>query len=75
MPEYSIQENVAWDRIAASRQALAQASSADAICFGTLAQRSTISRDTIQQLISLPRAGALRVPIRRSQRIESGVFA
>jgi fructokinase len=61
LAHFTIQENVAWDHIAATREALAVASAADAICFGSLAQRSEPSRDAIQQLVAATSAGALRV--------------
>ena len=61
IPEYTIHENVAWDRIAATPEALAAVSVADAICFGSLAQRSEASRTAIQQLVAATSADALRV--------------
>lgn len=60
-PHYQIHENVAWDAIrgeAAARRAVA---AADAVCFGSLAQRSEISRDTIQTLVASAPAKALRI--------------
>ena len=39
-PRYIIHENVAWDRIEASAEMLAAVNRADAIYFGTLAQRT-----------------------------------
>lgn len=61
LAHFTIQENVAWDYLAATGEALAVASAADAICFGSLAQRSEPSRDTIQQLVAAAPANALRV--------------
>jgi fructokinase len=58
---FTIQENVAWDHIAVTREALVAASEAHAICFGSLAQRSEPSRNTIQQLVAETPADALRV--------------
>ncbi len=52
LAHFTIQENVAWDRIAATPEALAAAREADAICFGSLAQRCEPSRTTIQQLVA-----------------------
>jgi fructokinase len=60
-PKYRIHENVAWDAIAgdaASRTAVAKA---DAVCFGTLAQRSAVSREAIRSLVALTPPGALRI--------------
>ena len=58
---FTIQENVAWDCVALTEEALAAARAADAICFGSLAQRSEPSRSTIQQLVAAAPAHALRV--------------
>jgi fructokinase len=60
-PDYIIHENVAWNHIAATPQAIAAVKSADAICFGSLAQRNPASRASIQQLVSTARADALRI--------------
>ena len=46
-PRYTIHENVAWDRIEADATALRLAAETDAICFGSLAQRSPVSREAI----------------------------
>jgi fructokinase len=61
LAHFTIQENVAWDYIAANREAVAVAREADAICFGSLAQRCEPSRNTIQQLVAAAPADALRV--------------
>lgn len=45
-PSYTIHENVAWDRLKESEV------EADAICFGTLAQRSAASREAIQKTVA-----------------------
>ena len=60
-PEYTFTENVAWEFFewTASWQQLA--ARADAVCFGTLAQRSDGSRDTINRFLRSLRADALRV--------------
>lgn len=50
-PTYTIVENVAWDYIPLDDNMLSIVSSADAISFGTLAQRSEVSRNTIRRLI------------------------
>jgi fructokinase len=60
-PHYQIHENVAWDAIngeAAARRAVA---AADAVCFGSLAQRSDISRAAIRSLVASAPAKALRI--------------
>jgi fructokinase len=61
LAHFTIQENVAWDHIAVTREALVAASEAHTICFGSLAQRSEHSRNTIQQLAAETPADALRV--------------
>lgn len=60
-PQYTIHENVAWDQLAAADAALDAARSADAVCFGSLAQRSPTARSTIQRLVSETPPGALRI--------------
>jgi len=61
LAQFTIQENVAWDHIAVTPEALTAARAADAICFGSLAQRCQPSRNTIQQLVAATPADALRV--------------
>ena len=61
LAHFTIQQNVAWDFIAVTNEAVAFARSADAICFGSLAQRCDRSRNTIQHLVAETPAGALRV--------------
>lgn len=61
VPSYTISERVAWDHIIATSNAIDLAEQADAICFGTLAQRSTQSRETIQAISSFAPADAYRL--------------
>src|SRR5271154_6883873 len=61
LAHFIVQENVAWDRIAATPEALALAGEADAICFGSFAQRCEQSRHAIQQIVAATPADALRV--------------
>lgn len=61
LPQFTIQENVAWDHIALTEEALGSSRTADAICFGSLAQRSDTSRQTIRQLVASTPAVALKV--------------
>jgi fructokinase len=61
LAHFTIQENVAWDCIAMTDEAAAVARRADAICFGSLAQRCEASRHTIQQLVAATPPDALRV--------------
>jgi len=60
-PDYVIHENVAWDRLEVKAAALKVIREADAICFGSLAQRSELSRASIQRLVSAAPADSLRV--------------
>ena len=53
IPSYTIIENVAWDHIPLTDPMKEIAKKADAVCFGTLAQRSEESRNTIQTFLSL----------------------
>jgi fructokinase len=60
-PTYEIVEGVAWDYIGWVEGLEALAQSADAICFGTLAQRSFTSRATIQRFLQAAPATCLCV--------------
>jgi fructokinase len=60
-PHYTIRQGVAWDRVAADEAALAQFSAADAVCFGSLAQRDEVSRRSILALVAASRPDAMRV--------------
>jgi fructokinase len=51
-PDYTIIENVAYDYIEFSADLENIVKSADCLCFGTLAQRNTVSRQTFQSLLS-----------------------
>ena len=60
IPTYTIIDGVAWDHIPLTQEAIDLVKEADAICFGTLAQRSSESRATIHALLSYARKEALR---------------
>lgn len=60
-PHFTIHEGVAWDRIRADEAGLAAAGEADAICFGSLAQRSELARQAIRTLVAAAPPTALRV--------------
>ena len=51
-PRYVIHEGVAWDFLEATPCSLAAAGAADAVCFGTLAQRGETSRHAIRALVA-----------------------
>ncbi len=61
IPGFTIQERVAWDRLTTTPDALATIRTADAVCFGTLAQRSEPTRHAIQALVAAAPKEALRV--------------
>ncbi len=58
-PSYAIEEEAAWDALEFSPELERLAASADAVCFGTLAQRSSASRQTIQRFVSGTAPGTL----------------
>jgi fructokinase len=60
-PSFRILEPVAWDFLEWNESWEALAHSADAVCFGTLAQRSPISRATILKFLDTTPDQALRV--------------
>src|SRR5665213_2078433 len=60
-PQFTINANAAWDRIDANDVSLRAAEKCDAICFGTLAQRSERSRDAVIKILDHVPARALRV--------------
>src|SRR5581483_10785451 len=58
---FDITPDVAWDRIAVTDATLRTAARADAIIFGSLAQRSVANRSALDRLLAALPAGALRV--------------
>ncbi|HZC43922.1 MAG TPA: PfkB family carbohydrate kinase [Acidobacteriaceae bacterium] len=60
-PLYRICGNVAWDAVPETPQLAALAPTLDAVCFGTLAQRSLVTRTTLRALVHATRPGCLRV--------------
>ena len=58
---YRFAENCAWDNLPFSPEAERVARSADAVCFGSLAQRGARSREAIARFLDCVPAGALRV--------------
>lgn len=52
IPQYDIKENVAWDNIPYNDQLESVAAKTKAICFGSLAQRNAVSRNTIHKFIN-----------------------
>lgn len=57
IPRYEIMEDVAWDNIPYSERLEEIARNTRVVCFGSLAQRSQVSRDTINRFVdSMPMA-------------------
>ena len=51
IPQYEIKENVAWDNIPYTASLKALAENTRAVCFGSLAQRNIVSRETIHSFL------------------------
>src|SRR5665648_369858 len=60
-PDYTIYENVAWDFIELTPESFSILQQADAICFGTLAQRNNVSHQAIMSALKLVPEKCLRV--------------
>lgn len=60
-PTFNIFENVAWDYLEWNDDWSTLAQSADVVCFGSLAQRSAQSRETIHRFLNATRHDALRI--------------
>ncbi len=51
VPQYEIKENVAWDNIPYTAHLESLAEKTRAVCFGSLAQRNVVSRNTINRFL------------------------
>jgi len=60
-PSYTIHQPAAWDFFELSERWLAEAAEVDAVCFGSLAQRSEHSQRTIQALLRATKMDCLRI--------------
>jgi len=60
-PCFQITPGVAWDHLQVTPDALIAVSSADALCFGTLAQRDAVARESIRVLVAASPSEALRI--------------
>lgn len=58
VPMYDIKEGVAWDNIVFNEELADLARRTRAVCFGSLAQRSVVSRETINQFLDTMPDGA-----------------
>lgn len=59
-PDYIIYRNVAWDHLELNKDWEILAKEAKAICFGTLAQRSKESKETINNFLNLSSSTAIK---------------
>ncbi len=60
-PQFTIHEEVAWDRIAGEAAGRRAVAAANAVCFGTLAQRGEVSRQSIRALLGIAPVECLRI--------------
>lgn len=60
-PSYDIKQNVAWDFIEFSSGLRSLAEKTKAVCFGTLAQRSRVTRETIREFVASMPPSSLKV--------------
>jgi len=60
-PEYVIHQPVAWDFLACTPEWRGLAQRADAVCFGTLAQRHDVSRESIHSFLAATTENCVRV--------------
>ena len=61
IPTYDIKENVAWDNIPFDEDIQQIARSCRAVCFGSLAQRNIVSRETIHKFLDLTPADCVKI--------------
>ena len=61
IPQYEILEDKAWDYIPLSEEVLQIAAETRAICFGSLAQRNSVTRATLYAFLEAMPADALRI--------------
>lgn len=61
IPSYAIREQVAWDHIEWNESLQSLSEKADAICFGSLSQRSAVSKATLQRMLSAVSPGCIKV--------------
>lgn len=60
-PSYEFAADTAWDHLPWSEDLLLLAARTDAVCFGTLGQRSPVSRETIRRFVAATPPSSLRV--------------
>ncbi len=60
-PDYTIHENVAWDFIPSDPRLAELAARTDAVCFGSLCQRSDVSHRAVRDFLQATRPECIRV--------------
>ena len=60
-PQYVIHENTAWDNILFNTKTESKIKELDAVCFGSLGQRNSVSAATIQRLLETLKPDCLKV--------------
>lgn len=61
VPTYDIKQNVAWDNIPFTPEMESLAQRTDCVCFGSLAQRSEVSRETIYRFLQSTKKDCLKI--------------
>ncbi len=61
VPTYDIKTNVAWDNVPFTKEIEAIAKDCRCVCFGSLAQRSEVTRSTIHKFIKAMPKGSLKI--------------
>lgn len=61
VPSYEIVGDVAWDYVSWNSKLETLAQEADAVCFGSLGQRNSCSKQTVKQLIQNTKPGCLKI--------------
>ena len=61
IPTYEIKENVAWDNIPFTPEIAEVAANCRAVCFGSLAQRNVVSRQTIQRFLDATPSDCMKI--------------
>lgn len=61
VPTYDIKENVAWDNIPFDNDIAKIACNCRAVCFGSLAQRNVVSRETIKRFLEATPADCMKI--------------
>jgi fructokinase len=61
VPDFVITKDVAWDYIELTNETISLAKQLDAVCFGSLAQRNTVSHNAIVKFLNLIPENALKI--------------